>query len=1656
MLSSPRKIFKKIAKWLLWVITILICLLLLVWGILQTNWGQSTLKGIAVNYLQKKLHTNLSINSIAIKWLSHIQVNGIYIEDQQKRPLFRLQRLDIGYDISQVFSKRISIPVIDLEGLQLNLYRSTQDSLFNYSFITAAFASKEQAPKDTAGKGYTILPGIISVSKMGFTMADKFGGQEYTASINRFQTTVDQLNLRGIVFHTRNIVADSVYCQIVLTSEGHQKAQQVDTTATPASVIFGSDSVKFSRINFRLENKSSQFIADTKITLLAGNKVKYDLQKMYASAAFITLNDHNTTIQTITNKNAEPAVQATTVQPGKPFTFYVGGISISNNAFSFDDQAFPKSGKKELDPKHIAIEKFSLDAANIGYNGFTYAADLKQMSLVEKNGFQLENLSTNALYSDTAVSLKQLYVKTTKNQINADVRVSFKGISQITTSPELTHINATIKDSRIQLSELLFFQPGLKKNKSFAPLAGKVFYANTSLKGSLDKLLIPEISIKSAQTRLLASAEVYHLPDIKKLLINLRLKEFSGTRKDLLSFLPPNTIQDSLLHYIPNTFSIKGTYKGTLNDLFTDLQIATSEGNASIKGSLKNIADKTNAEYDLTVNTDAVELGKLMEDSLFGNLSATVNVKGKGWDIKTANAVFQTYLREAYYQGYTYHDINFSGKVSGNTLDAHLQSRDPNITVSSDTYYNMDKLHGSFKTNTVIENANLLNLGFLKDTLVISGRLNADIPQLDTAKTNGNILASGLSVQFGSKRFNIDSVQLDAVYANDTQLIQLTTPFADATIKGKYTLKNIPAVAKTIINSYLYTNSNDSVYTHKLVARLDANIHIPDSIATLFPNLKKVSPFNITGTINTDSSSITILTEIPKLDYMDYEIDTLKIVGVNKPGQTWFKELNYGILVNQIKSPSVNLAKSTITGSILHGKINGRIDLFDENLEPKYSIPYNITNDPDLPYLHMEDSLLINKRPWKVNDNNIIYLNTSALKGSNLVISKNDELISLSADTTVLSGLPLKLDLKQFKLKNISEIIISDTALVEGTVNGGMVMQSFVPFSFTSDITIDSLRLKGVNAGNLSLNAGIGNENIINVNVALKGSDNDVTLSGTYQPKESTADLALNMKQFSLRNIEPFTKAYLGKLSGEIIGDLTIKSKISNPDIRGILKTQNIEAVYKDFGTYIKIPAGEVVFSEEGIRLNEFNFTDSAGHKGLLEGSIQTSGFPKYQLDLKLTTNGFLAIDKKKYPDQTIYGPASVDALISLKGNEEAINVDGTVKVLDNSNFTYINTTSETQRRGDGLIEFFDPAHPSDSLTVIKEKEKASAGPKISVNTYLTITPSSNVNIVMDETSGDNLKINGTAGLNLSRSAEGKISLTGNYTVEKGDYDLSIAQIIKKTFILQKGSSITWSGDPLNADLNLTALYKVKTTAAELVGDIQSIPGIDKQKFNVEVYMMFTKKLSKPDINFRLDLPVNEREVFDGIVYTRIKQVNNIPSELNKQVMGLLAFGQFIAENPFSSFSSTTSTAFETRAYATAGRLLTQELTDLAGNAVKGVEFDVAFDVYEDYTSGSSERNTDLKVGVSKSMANNRLKVYVGSNFALEGHNQNENALSGLAGDIIAEYQLSSDGKYRIKGFRITENELTFEGNVVKTGVTFVVVLEFNKFKNAFKKQKNK
>ncbi|HZH96101.1 MAG TPA: translocation/assembly module TamB domain-containing protein, partial [Flavisolibacter sp.] len=183
-------------------------------------------------------------------------------------------------------------------------------------------------------------------------------------------------------------------------------------------------------------------------------------------------------------------------------------------------------------------------------------------------------------------------------------------------------------------------------------------------------------------------------------------------------------------------------------------------------------------------------------------------------------------------------------------------------------------------------------------------------------------------------------------------------------------------------------------------------------------------------------------------------------------------------------------------------------------------------------------------------------------------------------------------------------------------------------------------------------------------------------------------------------------------------------------------------------------------------------------------------------------------------------------------------------------------------------------------------------------------------------------------------------------------------------------------------------------------------------------------------------------------VNTRLTQLRQEQSELNKQVFSILLLNRFVGENPFASSGE----GFNAASFArtSVSKLLTEQLNQLAGGLIGGVElnFDVASS--DDYTSGEKRTRTDLDVGLSKRLLNDRLTVTVGSNFQLEGAQQSSQGSNNIAGNVSVNYQLSRDGRYMLRFYRKNEYEGLVDGYVIETGLGFVITVDYNRFRQIF------
>jgi hypothetical protein len=334
----------------------------------------------------------------------------------------------------------------------------------------------------------------------------------------------------------------------------------------------------------------------------------------------------------------------------------------------------------------------------------------------------------------------------------------------------------------------------------------------------------------------------------------------------------------------------------------------------------------------------------------------------------------------------------------------------------------------------------------------------------------------------------------------------------------------------------------------------------------------------------------------------------------------------------------------------------------------------------------------------------------------------------------------------------------------------------------------------------------------------------------------------------------------------------------------------------------------------------------------------------------------------------------------------------------------------------------------------------------------LTVEEDSEFEMVMDPITGDNITGRGVSNLVFNLKKTGEIELYGTYTVTSGKYLFSYG-LISKEFDIKEGGRVIFNGDPLEGTLDVTAVYRTNTAVYDLLTqELESQDGAEaadaKRKRNIDVVLNLANSISQPEI--KMDIlyepsTLSGNSTVSDMVVAKLDRLRNNPNELNNQVFGLLLFDSFISSSGSETDLAQSGTNF---AINSLSGLVTNQLNKLANGLVKGVELNFDVNSYSSdlLSTGDAGLITELGVGVSKSLFDDRLTLTAGTNVDLES-NSTEALFNNLAGDFVISYKLTEDGRYNLKVFRKSNYDAILDENASKNGVGFNARKEFGSIK---------
>ncbi|SEW17548.1 Family of unknown function [Kaistella antarctica] len=1651
-------IYKKILKYTGIVIAALLVLVIVLALSLQLPSVQNFAKGKLVNYLEKKIKTKVTLDRVYIDFPNSLVMENLFLQGQKVDTLLFARKADVGLNIPKLLKNTADITSIDLEGVKANVVRN-ENGTFNFDYILDAFATKDE--EETPSKPFIISLDKIKLKDIGISFIDNQSRNDIELYFKSFDTRVKSFDLAKNSYAMNDINMDGLRLKLqqdLLEEVADKVVEKVDSLQKQSPLKLGLNKIKLTNFNIDYGDDNTKTFGkiifkelSTKINKLDLENSDFGIGNLYLKSA-----DINAKLF-LPAQNANPKKAASTeTSTEKSLALLLNKLILDDVKVAYDNTAIAPT-RSGIDFNHLNFSKMNLEMRNFKMKDGTFAGAVRSAEIKERRGLDIQKFKTDFIFEEKQAYLKQLYLQTSKTILRDEVVLNYNSIEQLSANPGAVKIAANIRNSKVGFSDILMLVPTLRNTVPFNKYPNAILKVDTRLKGTVNDLQIQNLELSGIdQFKVNASGNVKNAMNPENLYYDLNVRELSSSAKTIYNLVPKNTIPSNIT--LPSFFKIAGTAKGTTQIVNTNLKVTTTLGNAGIRASV-DMKRKDQERYDILANLQNLQIGKIIQNKDLGSITGQVAVKGQSFDPNKANADIKGNIKSVAYNGYTYQNMALIGKVNRGAYVIDLDSKDQNANLKILASGNFTDKEPSIKVNGTIRRLDLNKLGFYEDQMILAGDLDGDFTSLNPDAPNGYLTLKNFAISDTKDIFPLQEVFLTAVSTADQNIITLQSQIADVDLTGKYKLTQILGSLQNTINEY-YQYQKPGTKIEKIDPNqfftFNAKIKDDNLLRKFVPELTEFEPITLTGNYDADSRKLEVNGQIPQVKYGANSI-TGGVITINNENDA----LVYDLKLAEFKNESIALMKVGLNGDIKENLITYNASTKDEKDATKFLVAGNVKKVGDLTKISLNpDGLTLNYDKWQVSADNFVQISSRGILANNFAISNSGSEIRLQSETNVPNS-PLNVSIKEFKIETITELVKKDSLLAKGNINGTAQLRDLKNnMTFTSDIDVTDLFVYGSPVGNLDIKANNQSADLIRADIALSGFDNDVKLGGTYNTKSSGLNMNLDMNRFQMKSVQGFSMNAIENAEGYLSGKLKITGNTDAPNILGGIKFNDVGLGITQLGSSFKNINDEIKFTNRGIDFDDFKIKDESGNVIVIDGAVLTKTYKDFAFNLDVNADNFKVVDSEKDSDKLMYGVLAIDAKLQIRGNLDLPQVDGDLAVTDQTDFTIVlPQTSPALEDREGIVEFIDQDQIALQQTIKADSLTDQSDIKgLDVNVNIEVVKEAKISLIIDQANGDFVKLQGEAQLTGGIDPSGKTTLVGVYQVEKGAYEMSVS-LLKRKFEIEKGSTITWTGEPMTANLDITAVYKTDAAPLDLLQ--QQLTGVTgnqlnqyKQRIPFNTLLIMKGELLKPVITFDITTSKENNSVSAEVIdntTAKLDQLRRDESEMNKQVFALLLLNRFIGENPF---QSETGLSASTLAKQSVSRILSEQLNNLASDLIGGVELNFDLESTEDYSSGSKNERTDLNVGLTKRLFDDRLKVTVGNNFALEGDARQNEEMTNIAGDITLDYSLSKDGRYMLRAYRKNDYQVALQGQIIETGIGFIITLDYDQFREIFERRK--
>ncbi len=1620
---------RRILKFVGWLIGVVLILVLLVFLLPHIPPVQSWLVNKAENYYSDKTGQAIEIGKIFFWPDGTIVLKEVNLRDDKDKPFIDAGEVRADISIRALFKGDFILTFAEVESGSVAIERR-RDGTFNFKFLVDAFSVKESSSSSTGSFSID----RVFLENTTFMFSDRRSRLYTKAYVRLLQTSFSTFDPDEQIFHLNKV---DLYGGNGFVLDLSEKASD-DTSASQMPDVFFSE-VNLYNTRYMVHMKRKNILLSSYAGELHAKVREFDLERSLLEFEEVTM--RNSGANLVLGEPLYTAVKPSSAGSGSPdWIVMADKIMFRNSWFSYDDKD-AEYKPKGFDPSHISFGYVSLTARNVVNAGSNVKAVIIDGSIRTNDGFSLNKIKGEFNVSERSLGARSFRIVTNSSNLSGDFITRQKSYRAFSKDLSSVRFYVNLAPSRLSVNDLVYFSHSLDSIDLIRGNRSMQVALQGNAQGTMKQLTLNRFVAGVYGSTANVTGRLMNLDSASSFAYDLSIEKLNVQKQTIDRLVPDTMIPPNI--QVPEKMLITGTAAGNTSDHSFDLAGNTSDGSFKVTGS----AGKKG--YDMTAVLDTLNIGKIIsKERSLGRITGNVNVKSNSLKPDSAVGSLNASIASVRIKNHNYHDVNADLKMNAGTYELTANSNDPkaNFSMEGSGTYKEGLLSASL--NARIDTLDFYTMGVTSDTLAMKGHVEvtANGKSMDDFHAEGK--ASRLYIRRDQLRLNPDSLLFTMLSRGDVIALDLNSSLIDVDLNGTGKLSTLTPHLASYFKSYfgkdsLATDSIDSAH------QLDFMVHLkkPDELAVLVDPSLSLTPLTIKGRFNGQQESLTASGNIDRVSYKGNAIDSIKFEVKGDPEKlastiTAPSVVSKGMLFPNpavsviIENDSINYVAS-VTGNDTVQRL--RLEGLVEHLDDGYAFSVK------------PGGFILNNKSWDVTPGNKIIFDSSGVAVKDFKISRDSQLLEVNEITED----QLTVTAKDFELMDLSMIADSNAYKTGGRLSGDISFPiKGEPSEMHGNFTVKDLNFRNDTMGDVSLAVTKQGEHKIGIETTLAGHGNSIKIKGTYDFVDtySPFDFTLNITQVNMASLKPYLGPIFEKMEGYAKANVTLRGNTVYPVIDGDILITDASLLPKYTNSWIRIKDQPVHVDQSSFLFKNFLMTDSLNDPALLNGYICPEGLPHITFDLMLVTSNFMVLNTREGDNEQYFGHINVTSIATVKGDDTNPFVNINARLDRGSRVTLLVPELKLRESNEADVVQFINLKADSVKNQLKKKRKEPSFAGVTLTSNIEVDENSEFKLLIDPVAGDSLSVKGKTTFSFSIDPGGKMSMAGVYEVTEGSYLLTLTTGLKRRFDLARGSRITWNGNPVNPDLDVSATYTVRAAPYDLVvNDITAFTDNTAISYREEMPFIINLKmngaLSGPAVSFNVQLPSDQQGALEGTVYARLNQLNQNESELNTQVFSLLVLNRFFNQQEIQNYGGP---LFSSYARTGVSRLISQRLNSFATTYAKFVELQLDVDFYETYNGTSIENTTNMRIGIGRKFFSDRLDLRTGGQVLLQGTSQfNNNDFPSL---MSAEYKLTRDGRYRLTGFRKNTYEGVFEGQIVREGAGIVFIRDFNKFGELFKR----